>query len=146
MFKYLLLTVYYFFIQKKLFVRFLHFVVHDMREKLHDDKTSFLKMDWQTKENVNDCGIFVMRHMETFKGRPMTRWQCGIINKESKEQSKQLNNLRRKYATKILLSDMNVKKRYFIGEAEEFEKKPREIKVKQLIAAFMSKDRRMAYI
>ena len=145
MFQHLLLTVYYFFIQKKLFVRYLHFVVHDMREKLHDDKTSFLKMDWQTKENVNDCGIFVMRHMETFKGRPITKWQCGIV-KESREQSKQLNNLRRKYAAKILLSDMNVKKRHIIAEAEEFEKNPQDIRLKHLISAFFAKDARMAYI
>lgn len=31
-------------------------------------KPRFVKMPWQTTDNSTDCGIFLMRHMETFKG------------------------------------------------------------------------------
>lgn len=30
--------------------------------------TKYLAMDWQTTKNDKDCGIFLMRHMETYKG------------------------------------------------------------------------------
>lgn len=31
-------------------------------------KVKYIEMDWQTMNNSDDCGIFVMRHMETYKG------------------------------------------------------------------------------
>ncbi|WOG86496.1 hypothetical protein DCAR_0205707 [Daucus carota subsp. sativus] len=31
-------------------------------------KPCYLSMPWQTTKNSTDCGIFLMRHMETFKG------------------------------------------------------------------------------
>ena len=31
-------------------------------------KPCYLSMPWQTTKNSIDCGIFLMRHMETFKG------------------------------------------------------------------------------
>ena len=31
-------------------------------------KPRFVRMPWQTTDNYTDCGIFLMRHMETFKG------------------------------------------------------------------------------
>ena len=44
-------------------------------------------MPWQTSCNSTDCGIFVMRHMETFKGDPK-KWDSGL----AEEGVSDLNN------------------------------------------------------
>ena len=66
-------------------------------------------MTWKTRGNSNDCGIFLMRHMETYKGGPLAQWKCGF-KMESVEQILQLRNLRRRYSMKILLSEVNLMK------------------------------------
>lgn len=40
-------------------------------------KSSTIKMAWQTENNSKDCGIFLMRHMETYKGHAMN-WNTGF--------------------------------------------------------------------
>ncbi|KAJ0554463.1 putative Ulp1 protease family catalytic domain, papain-like cysteine peptidase superfamily [Helianthus annuus] len=74
-------------------------------------------IDWGTRENFTDCGIFAMRHMEAYFGssKPLN---CGFNNKES-EQQEQIKNLRMKYAAKILLSDANLLKRKVIEDARK---------------------------
>ena len=73
-----------------------------------------LEMSWQTVHNGADCGIFTMQHMETYKGKPVKDWNCGLSNEcdekgePLRKQKRQLNELRRKYVAKILLSDINV--------------------------------------
>ncbi|KAK1385252.1 hypothetical protein POM88_022987 [Heracleum sosnowskyi] len=37
-------------------------------EKIRDLNPEFVRMEWQTKDNSADCGIFVMRHLETYMG------------------------------------------------------------------------------
>ncbi|MFS7943085.1 hypothetical protein Hanom_Chr06g00496181 [Helianthus anomalus] len=39
-----------------------------------------LEMPWRTKNNVIDCGVFLMRHMETYKGVAGKGWECGFSN------------------------------------------------------------------
>ena len=34
----------------------------------------YISMEWQTKKNSTNCGIFLMRHMETYKGDRRT-WE-----------------------------------------------------------------------
>ncbi|PWA55235.1 ulp1 protease family, C-terminal catalytic domain-containing protein [Artemisia annua] len=59
----------------------------------------------RTRNNFVDCGVFVMRHMETFKGDEYG--DCCRLSEEGREQIKELCDLRRKYAVKILLADCN---------------------------------------
>ncbi|KAJ0734537.1 hypothetical protein HanPI659440_Chr11g0421251 [Helianthus annuus] len=35
-------------------------------------------MDWRTENNDIDCGVFTMRHMETYKGEK-TPWVTGFV-------------------------------------------------------------------
>lgn len=37
-------------------------------------------MTWKNRENKVDCGVYAMRHMETYKGNP--NWDCGFTNYE----------------------------------------------------------------
>ncbi|KAM0019638.1 hypothetical protein Hdeb2414_s0025g00658131 [Helianthus debilis subsp. tardiflorus] len=72
-----------------------------------------LKFSWQTLYNGVDCGIFVMCHMETFKGTSVREWDCGLSPERDikgevmQVQSKELRDLRIKYLSKIFLSDGN---------------------------------------
>ncbi|KAL8256197.1 hypothetical protein R6Q59_031264, partial [Mikania micrantha] len=53
-------------------------------------------LPWKTTNNGVDCGIFSMRHMETYMGGGVKKWKTGLLQ-ESKAQNKQLNQLRFKY-------------------------------------------------
>ncbi|KAL4578215.1 hypothetical protein LXL04_014335 [Taraxacum kok-saghyz] len=59
--------------------------------------------------NNTDCGIFLMRHMETYKGQELQDWEVNleIEDADKGDQQMQLAALRRKYVTKILTSDLN---------------------------------------
>lgn len=37
-----------------------------------------LQMHWQTRVNSDDCGIFLMRHMETYMGTHVYEWITGL--------------------------------------------------------------------
>nr|GEW36999.1 ulp1 protease family, C-terminal catalytic domain-containing protein [Tanacetum cinerariifolium] len=67
--------------------------------------------DWQTDKRSKDCGIFLMRHRESYMGNEIGKWKCGLDD-EGKKQNTQLGHLRNKYAAKILLSDCNMYKSY----------------------------------
>nr|GEW76072.1 ulp1 protease family, C-terminal catalytic domain-containing protein [Tanacetum cinerariifolium] len=60
-----------------------------------------------------DYGVFMMRHMETYKGNG----DCCGFSREAKEQIKEFRDLRRKYMEKILLADYNLVKNEFELEA-----------------------------
>ncbi|CAH1452702.1 unnamed protein product [Lactuca virosa] len=60
-----------------------------------------------------DCGIFHMRHMETYMGEAAHKWDCGLCV-ASKIQEKILGWLRYKYLYKLMMSDFNVMKQTFV--------------------------------
>ena len=68
-----------------------------------------------------------MRHMETYLGGGEYDDRCGL-RREGPPQKIQLDELRKKYAAKILLSDINQKKPDFEVEAEAFKMLPLEEK------------------
>ena len=70
-----------------------------------------------TKNNFIDCGVFAMRHMETYLFGGEYDDLCGL-RREGKDQQHQLDELRKKYAAKILLTDLNKKKADFEVEVE----------------------------
>ncbi|MFS7900489.1 hypothetical protein Hanom_Chr00s117228g01810221 [Helianthus anomalus] len=37
-------------------------------------------MPWRTNHNKIDCGVFVMRQLETYKGATGKSWECGLSN------------------------------------------------------------------
>ncbi|KAL8225645.1 hypothetical protein R6Q57_018202 [Mikania cordata] len=66
---------------------------HPIAFTLKTCKPKTLSMPWRTLNNSVDCGVFAMRHMETFKCTSVKEWKCGLTS-ESDEQQKQLNDLR----------------------------------------------------
>ncbi|GJT29491.1 ulp1 protease family, C-terminal catalytic domain-containing protein [Tanacetum coccineum] len=94
-----------------------------------------LEMSWRTKNNITDCGVFMMRHMETYMGYAKN-WKCGFKN-EGWEQQTQIYDLRKKYLSKILKSDLNCKRIFVLNELNQFRKLPNEEKVKYLKDRFV---------
>ncbi|KAL8209596.1 hypothetical protein R6Q57_006328, partial [Mikania cordata] len=58
-----------------------------LHNKLDGVVPTKLDLPWQTDKNFVYCGVFAMRHMETYKGQPINEWanDCGL--KEEAEQS-----------------------------------------------------------
>ncbi|KAK1366254.1 hypothetical protein POM88_041815 [Heracleum sosnowskyi] len=73
-------------------------------------------MPWQTLGNYKDCGIFLMRHLETYKGEPKS-WITDL-KVESIQQTAKLLKLRAKYCHAILSSSLNEKRKYILKEAK----------------------------
>ncbi|KAD6794592.1 hypothetical protein E3N88_05488 [Mikania micrantha] len=67
------------------------------------------------KMNAADCGIFVMKHMEMFMGSHCRNFDCGFKTSE-KHVRTQIQTLRKKYACRILLSDINVQKQKLLAK------------------------------
>nr|GMD39184.1 uncharacterized protein LOC109171666 [Ipomoea batatas] len=71
--------------------------------KIQKLKVKRMKMAWRDNRNKIDCGVFLMHHMETFRGQLLELWNCGL----QKENKDQLNALRVKYLTALVMSDLN---------------------------------------
>ncbi|XP_017226284.2 uncharacterized protein LOC108202422 [Daucus carota subsp. sativus] len=78
---------------------------------------TFTKMTWQTTRNSIDCGIFLMRHMESYMGDART-WSTDL-NAEQHGQENQLIKLRIKYNNAILSSQLNQKRKQILKEGKE---------------------------
>ena len=66
-----------------------------------------LVLAWRTTKNKSDCGVFAMRHMESYFGEVApSKWKMGL-GKEGPAQERLLEKLRKKYAAMILLSELN---------------------------------------
>nr|GMC46990.1 uncharacterized protein LOC109175178 [Ipomoea batatas] len=77
-----------------------------------------LGMSWRDNNNKVECGVFTMRHMETYMGKGTKGWECGL-EKENKEQ---LNNTRVKYLAEIVNSPINEFREDCMKDARQFEK------------------------
>jgi len=106
-------------------------VSHKNGVKIRSASPIRLEMLCRTTTNKVDCGIFLMRHMETYHG-VYVGWECGLCSENDIEnnQQRQLDKLRRKYATKIALHYLNDDKEAFIKNTLPFMKFSKEKKIK----------------
>ncbi|MEK0310728.1 hypothetical protein OC714_02545, partial [Candidatus Phytoplasma australasiaticum] len=72
---------------------------------------------WMIDELNSSYGVFIMKHMESYQG--LDNWECGL-EAQGEKLDKQIRGMRRKYITKMLLSDVNKLKTKVIKEAAEF--------------------------
>ncbi|PWA68285.1 ulp1 protease family, C-terminal catalytic domain-containing protein [Artemisia annua] len=107
------------------FEDFLSFESHPAQGFLRSARPQLLRLGCMTKNNVIDCGVFAMRHMETYLFGGEYDDLCEF-RREGKDQQHQLDELRCKYAAKILLADINNKKADFEEEAEAYKRLPLE--------------------
>ncbi|KAL8196877.1 hypothetical protein R6Q57_024374 [Mikania cordata] len=95
-----------------------------LHNKLDGVVTTKLDLPWQTYKNFVDCGVFAMRHMETYKGQPINEWakDCGLKEEADQYVIGQLNDLRIKYLSKMLLSDVNLLRDKVMSQLEDFKR------------------------
>ena len=97
-----------------------------------------LEMKWSAKEDTTDCGLYAMRHMETYMGMKVTDWKCDLTNK----QSRPLQLLRAKYCTAMLYNNNNRAFRCVSRLASHQytkAKKTRPIDVENMVAEYKNK-------
>ncbi|KAL8245085.1 hypothetical protein R6Q59_011343 [Mikania micrantha] len=95
---------------------------HPSCRQIKKAKIHRLGMRWRTQFNHVDCGVFIMRHMETYRGNGLLYWDCGLCNEDevNNAQKNQLNDLRRKYTTKIILHDINSRKLWVLKDIKAY--------------------------
>lgn len=82
-----------------------------------------------------------MVHMELFMGEAVSKWDCGLPS-ESDAQRDMLRRLRFKYATKILLHELNVHAEKMIQLAHEFNKIEGHVKMSMIVEAAKNREQR----
>ncbi|GKB08466.1 ulp1 protease family, C-terminal catalytic domain-containing protein [Tanacetum coccineum] len=126
---------------KKLFTRHLKEYGHDRHTKIAKLIPKIPKLKWRTKGNYQDCGIFTMLHMESYNAGAVANWDCGLVA-EYGLQLDMLRRLRFKFATKILLHEINVHAQKMLDLAKEFDKLESDEKVSIIIHALKNRKER----
>ncbi|KAL8228645.1 hypothetical protein R6Q59_000552 [Mikania micrantha] len=93
---------------------------HQSALKIHHLTPILVDLSWKITNNGVDCGIFSMRHIETYMGGGVKKWKTGLLQ-ECEAQNKQLNWLRFKYLCKILLSNVNFLTEDVLVQARELD-------------------------
>nr|GMD99869.1 uncharacterized protein LOC109162486 [Ipomoea batatas] len=105
---------------KKFFMQYMKKKCHESRSKrLKTINLGGLRIDWRDPNNKEDCGVFVMRHMESYLGGGLRNWDCGL----DRQNKSQLDRLRLKYVAAILNAENNELRDENISMALEFVKK-----------------------
>ena len=110
--------------------RYLKSHKHEKAAEIASKKTTVMRVNWATKENVIDCGIFVMMHMEHYNGETAKNWNLEFP-KEGKDQEMEIIKIRIKYVTKMLMHDLNIHREKMNQEAFEFAAKYTDKAAKQ---------------
>ncbi|PWA41512.1 Peptidase C48, SUMO/Sentrin/Ubl1 [Artemisia annua] len=79
--------------QKKLLSRYLESHNHEKAAEIASKKTTVMKVKLATKENVIDCGIFLMMHVEQYDGETAKNWNLELP-KEGREQEIEIIKIR----------------------------------------------------
>nr|XP_017239151.1 PREDICTED: uncharacterized protein LOC108211942 isoform X1 [Daucus carota subsp. sativus] len=93
---------------KENFVKYMMNVSEVKARHLLNVEITRLQMKWRTTNNSIDCGIFAMRHMETYKGNGVRSWDSKFAPETQKQiQARQIHKARQLYAHKIISSTAN---------------------------------------
>ncbi|KAL3622606.1 hypothetical protein CASFOL_034017 [Castilleja foliolosa] len=100
----------------ELFLKFL--VSNGLKHKAAWKKINYIRlaMPWRDDTNKVDCGVFAMRHMETYMGETVRSWRCGL----AKDKPKMLKYMRVKYCAAILGSDINILRDQVLAASKEY--------------------------
>nr|GEY69281.1 ulp1 protease family, C-terminal catalytic domain-containing protein [Tanacetum cinerariifolium] len=107
---------------KKLFSRYLKEQNNSSHEAVAKMRPFIPKLKWRTSNNLVDCGVFAMIHMENYVGDAAKNWEFGLCE-ESDEQLLMLQRMRYKIATKIMLHQFNAVSNKMFDFAFTFETK-----------------------
>ncbi|KAK9053285.1 hypothetical protein SSX86_029918 [Deinandra increscens subsp. villosa] len=103
---------------KNIFEMYLESISHPKAKNIKNSTLERLEMAWRTRSNYIDCGLFLMRHMETYMGD--NDWKCGFGEEKKGKQGAVIEDLRRKYIAKILLHDINKSKDFVVKDFNKY--------------------------
>ncbi|KAI3775299.1 hypothetical protein L1987_49870 [Smallanthus sonchifolius] len=106
--------------KNELFVKYLRWVNHPRWNDILTVVPDKVKIDWATKRNNQDCGVFVMKHMEMFMGTQDRHCDCGFPT-DKKKLTRIIAVLRKKYAAKMVTSEANILREKVIREANDLD-------------------------
>nr|GMC82304.1 zinc finger BED domain-containing protein RICESLEEPER 2-like [Ipomoea batatas] len=72
-----------------------------------------MQMAWCDSRNKIDCGVYLMRHMESFLGQGVLDWDCGLV----KEEYSTLHKLKLQYMKELVVSEYNLHKGWNLSRA-----------------------------
>ncbi|MFS7979541.1 hypothetical protein Hanom_Chr10g00928911 [Helianthus anomalus] len=75
-----------------------------------------LEIEWAIVGNTVDCGVFAMRHMETWFRETDLKWDSGFPLAHTPKKAC-LTRLREKYVVNIVCSHANTLRNAVMGEA-----------------------------
>ncbi|XP_071688690.1 uncharacterized protein [Rutidosis leptorrhynchoides] len=101
------------------FAEHMKFHKHPFANQIEKLERIRISLPWKTIDNVVDCGVFAMFHMDMFKARSENEWS-DVLVPESAEQKNQLRKLRIRYASKILSHDLNIHAEQMLRNAKNF--------------------------
>lgn len=87
------------------FTNYLNLINHPKAEQVKKYKTRVVKIKWRNTTNKMDCGIYCIRHMESY-ACTLKDWDCGL----KKDDVLVLKLLRAHYCHDILMWDANLLK------------------------------------
>lgn len=65
-------------LQKKAF----HEMIQEQRAECDSAGASLqrkvLEVSWRDNDNTTDCGVYLLKHMETYRGQPAEEWEIGL--------------------------------------------------------------------
>ncbi|PWA42715.1 hypothetical protein CTI12_AA542020 [Artemisia annua] len=102
------------------FAKHLSTYLHPKAEEYMNQKKkpTILNMKWKTKKEKIDCGLFMMMHMDNYEGK--IKWETGMLEETNKNHRLQRNNLRAKYAAKMMLHEINENQKLMSDYALKF--------------------------
>ncbi|KAK1415137.1 hypothetical protein QVD17_30909 [Tagetes erecta] len=107
----------------KLFSRHFQNVQHQNWKQISILKPVIPELRWSNDKTETDSAIYAMCHMESYVGGNFKKYNPGLyVQCHGKVNKAQLDKLRCKFLTKILLSDINISKELIVEHAEEFDK------------------------
>ena len=83
------------------------------------NEAKVLNFKWRTKKDKINCGLYAMLHMELYEFDDED-WDIGIFDEEDPRHRIQMDVLRNRYITKILLHEINKHQRKMFDSAKDW--------------------------
>ena len=96
-------------------MEFLKTINSPLTDKVVKFKNRSISTKWQDGSNSTCCGIYCMRHLETYIGNGK-KWRCGLTKENAPEA---LRKLRIKYLYRILTSELNELRDHLLSRVNE---------------------------
>ena len=84
-----------------------------------ENEAKVIKFKWRTKKDKINCGLYAMIHMELYEFEDES-WDIGIFDEEDPHHRTQMDVLRNRYITKMLLHEINKEQRKIFEYVEDW--------------------------